>query len=128
MQSSPAMTGGPPNPARPVIPDLIRHPGNGRAKFGTDPVQEVRLSPKGPPQRIFLSSNVCAMFFPIANRRDTKEGMDMPTKKRSILSRLARALPVVLAAAPGVIDAIQQTRRALREPAAPPRDPALPPA
>jgi hypothetical protein len=68
------------------------------------------------------------MFFPIANRRDTKEGMDMPTKKRSILSRLARALPVVLAAAPGVIDAIQQTRRALREPAAPPRDPALPPA
>ena len=52
----------------------------------------------------------------------------MPTKKRSFLKRLVRALPVVLAAAPGIIDAIQQTRRALREPAVPPSDPALPPA
>jgi len=51
----------------------------------------------------------------------------MPTGRRSLLSRLIRALPVVLAAAPGVIDAIQQARRALREPDAP-RDPALPPA
>ena len=52
----------------------------------------------------------------------------MATKRRSFLKRLIRALPVVLAAAPGVIDAIQQSRRALREPPAPPRDPALPPA
>jgi hypothetical protein len=52
----------------------------------------------------------------------------MPTKRKSLLKRLAKALPIMLAAAPGVIDAIQQTRRALREPAAPPRDSALPPA
>ena len=52
----------------------------------------------------------------------------MPTKRKSFLSRLVRALPVVLAAAPGVIDAIQQARRALSEPAAPERDPSLPPA
>jgi hypothetical protein len=52
----------------------------------------------------------------------------MATKRKSFLKRLIRALPVVLAAAPGVIDAIQQSRRALREPPAPPRDPALPPA
>ncbi|HEU0097946.1 MAG TPA: hypothetical protein VFQ67_04145 [Allosphingosinicella sp.] len=41
---------------------------------------------------------------------------------------MIRALPVVLAAAPGVIDAVQQARRALREPDSPPKDPALPPA
>lgn len=45
----------------------------------------------------------------------------MKTKRKSWLSRLIRALPVVLAAAPGVIDAVQQTRRALRE--SPDRDP-----
>ena len=55
------------------------------------------------------------------------KGTDMATKRRSFLKRLVRALPVVLAAAPGVIDAVQQARRALREPAAPPPDPALPP-
>ncbi|HEX8623762.1 MAG TPA: hypothetical protein VF782_01650 [Allosphingosinicella sp.] len=37
-------------------------------------------------------------------------------KKRSILKRLAAALPVVLAAAPGIIQAIVQVRQALREP------------
>jgi hypothetical protein len=58
----------------------------------------------------------------------TEEETDMPTKRKSFLSRLVRALPVVLAAAPGVIDAIQQARRALSEPAAPERDPSLPPA
>lgn len=52
----------------------------------------------------------------------------MPSKRKSFLKRLIRALPVVLAAAPGVIDAIQQARRALREPVAPSPDPALPPA
>ncbi|HYW16586.1 MAG TPA: hypothetical protein VE891_10615 [Allosphingosinicella sp.] len=51
----------------------------------------------------------------------------MPTKRRSFLSRLVRALPVVLAAAPGVIDAVQQARRALRDPDTAPRDPRLPP-
>ncbi|MGA9581920.1 MAG: hypothetical protein WBR13_08140 [Allosphingosinicella sp.] len=45
----------------------------------------------------------------------------MPTRRRSFLSRLIRALPVVLAAAPGVIDAVQQARRALRD--SPERDP-----
>lgn len=50
----------------------------------------------------------------------------MATRKRSLLGRLVRALPVVLAAAPGVIDAIQQARRALREPAPSPQEPALP--
>ncbi|HEU0133576.1 MAG TPA: hypothetical protein VFR28_02035 [Allosphingosinicella sp.] len=50
----------------------------------------------------------------------------MPTRRRSLLSRLVRSLPVVLAAAPGVIDAVQQARRALREPAAPPKDEAAP--
>jgi hypothetical protein len=39
---------------------------------------------------------------------------------------LVRALPVVLAAAPGVIDAVQQARRALRDPEASPREPAAP--
>ncbi len=39
----------------------------------------------------------------------------MPTKRKSLLSRLLRALPVVLAVAPGVIDAVQQARRALRD-------------
>ncbi|HYJ81248.1 MAG TPA: hypothetical protein VEW26_00170 [Allosphingosinicella sp.] len=52
----------------------------------------------------------------------------MPSRRRSFLSRLVRALPVVLAAAPGVIDAIQQARRAIREPAAPSPEPTLPPA
>ncbi len=50
----------------------------------------------------------------------------MPTRRRSLLRRLVRALPVVLAAAPGVIDAVQQARRALREPDAPPRELAPP--
>ncbi|MEA3009258.1 MAG: hypothetical protein QOJ91_950 [Sphingomonadales bacterium] len=50
----------------------------------------------------------------------------MPTHRRSLLSRLIRALPVVLAAAPGVIDAVQQTRRALRDPAALPKEPKAP--
>ena len=50
----------------------------------------------------------------------------MPTRRRSLLSRLVRALPVVLAAAPGVIDAVQQSRRALRESPEPGRDPAAP--
>jgi hypothetical protein len=68
------------------------------------------------------------MFFPIRESRADQKGMDMPTKRRSFLNRLIRALPVVLAAAPGVIDAIQQSRRALREPAAPTRDQTLPPA
>jgi hypothetical protein len=49
----------------------------------------------------------------------------MPTRRRSLLRRLARALPVVLAAAPGVIDAIQETRRALRNPR-PPEEPTAP--
>ncbi|HEX8062755.1 MAG TPA: hypothetical protein VF535_06025 [Allosphingosinicella sp.] len=48
----------------------------------------------------------------------------MPTRRRSLFNRLVRALPVVLAAAPGIIDAVQQTRRALREPGATPREPA----
>ncbi len=43
------------------------------------------------------------------------EGIDMPSKRRPFLKRLVRALPVVLAAAPGVIDAVQQARRALRD-------------
>lgn len=50
----------------------------------------------------------------------------MPTSRRSLLSRLIRALPVVLAAAPGVIDAVQQARRTLREPAGPAQEPAPP--
>lgn len=51
----------------------------------------------------------------------------MPSRRRSFLSRLVRALPVVLAAAPGVIDAVQQARRALRDPTPPPpQEPALP--
>lgn len=52
----------------------------------------------------------------------------MPSRRRSFLSRLARALPVVLAAAPGVIEAVQQARRALRDPAPPPQESTLPPA
>ncbi|HYI38796.1 MAG TPA: hypothetical protein VE053_00585 [Allosphingosinicella sp.] len=52
----------------------------------------------------------------------------MPTRRRSLLSRLVRALPVVLAAAPGVIDAVQQARRALRDPEALPKEPAGKPA
>lgn len=43
----------------------------------------------------------------------------MPTKRRSFLKRLIRALPVVLAAAPGVIDAVQEARKALRSPRQP---------
>ena len=50
----------------------------------------------------------------------------MPTKKRSLLSRLVRALPVVLAAAPGVIEAVQQARRALRDPEPASQEPAAP--
>jgi hypothetical protein len=46
---------------------------------------------------------------------DHLEGKDMPSKRRSFLKRLVRALPVVLAAAPGVIDAVRQARRALRD-------------
>jgi hypothetical protein len=57
---------------------------------------------------------------------NSKRGTDMSTKRKSLLNRLVKALPIVLAAAPGVIDAIQQARRALREPASPPADPALP--
>lgn len=37
-------------------------------------------------------------------------------RRRSFLNRLVRALPVVLAAAPGVIQAVVQVRQALREP------------
>jgi hypothetical protein len=37
-------------------------------------------------------------------------------KRKSLLKRLARALPVVLAAAPGIIQAVVQVRQALREP------------
>ncbi|HYG47596.1 MAG TPA: hypothetical protein VD846_06605 [Allosphingosinicella sp.] len=37
-------------------------------------------------------------------------------RRRSFLNRLARALPVVLAAAPGIIQAVVQVRQALREP------------
>lgn len=50
----------------------------------------------------------------------------MKTKKRSLLSRLVKALPVVLAAAPGVIDAVQQARRALRGSESPAREPGAP--
>lgn len=52
----------------------------------------------------------------------------MPTRRKSLLSRLVRALPVVLAAAPGVIDAVQQARRALRDSPDRSREPAAPPA
>ena len=47
-------------------------------------------------------------------------------KRRSFLSRLARALPVVLAAAPGVIQAVLQSRQALRESGQPREEPAAP--
>ena len=47
-------------------------------------------------------------------------------RRQSFLSRLARALPVVLAAAPGVIDAIRQAREALRGPRRPDDEPAAP--
>ncbi|HEX8307695.1 MAG TPA: hypothetical protein VF645_04675 [Allosphingosinicella sp.] len=50
----------------------------------------------------------------------------MPTGKRSLLSRLARALPVLLAAAPGVIVAMQQARRTLRDSPDRGREPAAP--
>lgn len=50
----------------------------------------------------------------------------MPTRRRSLIRRLLRALPVVLAAAPGVIDAVQQSRRALRESPEPSGEPAAP--
>ncbi len=50
----------------------------------------------------------------------------MPTRKRSLLSRLAKALPVILAAAPGVIDAVQQVRRAQRDREALPQEPSTP--
>lgn len=35
---------------------------------------------------------------------------------KSLLRRLAKALPVVLAAAPGVVDAVKQVQEALRKP------------
>lgn len=44
----------------------------------------------------------------------------------SILRRLRRALPVLLVAAPGVIDAIMQVRQALRNPRQPTEGPAAP--
>jgi hypothetical protein len=50
----------------------------------------------------------------------------MPTRRRSLLKRLVRALPVVLAAAPGVIDAVQQARRALRDSPDREREPTAP--
>jgi hypothetical protein len=59
------------------------------------------------------------------DRRTKTRRRNMPTGRRSFLSRLVRALPVVLAAAPGVIEAVQQARRALRDPA-PRQEPALP--
>jgi hypothetical protein len=37
----------------------------------------------------------------------------------SLLKRLTNALPVVLAAAPGVVDAVNQVRKALKKPTAP---------
>jgi hypothetical protein len=68
------------------------------------------------------------MFFLLANHVEARAmgRRKMPTRRRSFLSRLVRALPVVLAAAPGVIDAVQQARRALREPAAAPQEPSVP--
>lgn len=38
---------------------------------------------------------------------------------RSLLKRLAKALPVVLAAAPGVVDAVKQVQEALKKPRSP---------
>jgi hypothetical protein len=38
---------------------------------------------------------------------------------KSILKRVSRALPVILAAAPGVLDAVNQVREALKKPKAP---------
>jgi hypothetical protein len=64
------------------------------------------------------------MFFLIRESSRQPKGNEMPTRRRSLFNRLVRALPVVLAAAPGIIDAVQQTRRALREPGATPREPA----
>jgi hypothetical protein len=69
---------------------------------------------------------LCSFLF--ANRRGQSKGKDMPTRRKSLLSRLVRALPVVLAAAPGVIDAVQQARRALRDSPDRSREPAAPPA
>jgi hypothetical protein len=65
------------------------------------------------------------MFCPTRVSRFRFEEKNMP-KRRSFLSRLARALPVVLAAAPGVIDAIRQAREALRGPQQPDEKPAAP--
>jgi hypothetical protein len=50
-------------------------------------------------------------WFRIMNARRKKM-----SRGRSFLNRLARALPVVLAAAPGIIQAVVQVRQALREP------------
>ena len=74
----------------------------------------------------FLRS--CYVLSYSANQRGREKGTAMPTtkKRRSLLKRLVRALPVVLAAAPGVIDAVQQVRRAQRDRGAPPQEPAAP--
>jgi hypothetical protein len=45
---------------------------------------------------------------------------------RSTLKRLGKALPVVLTAAPGVIDAVGQVRQALKKPGKPEDAPAAP--
>jgi uncharacterized protein YbaP (TraB family) len=44
----------------------------------------------------------------------------------SILRRLRRALPVLIAAAPGVIEAVLQVRQALRNPSRPADEPVAP--
>ena len=38
---------------------------------------------------------------------------------KSLLKRVARALPVILAAAPGVLDAVNQVREAIKKPKTP---------
>jgi hypothetical protein len=67
---------------------------------------------------------LCSFLF--ANHPGHEKGKTMPTRKRSLLSRLAKALPVILAAAPGVIDAVQQVRRAQRDREALPQEPSTP--
>ena len=44
----------------------------------------------------------------------------------SLLKRLQNALPVILAAAPGIIDAVRQIQLALKKPKPPAKEPAAP--